>query len=303
MKRNVAVYLFLFLSAIYVLLVMLLPTDPATLARYDITESQARVLNLTVVVPLMGIWYMALQGFIRFRGYAKTIRTTKEGWAFTLLSCGLMFLAFGLPLNSIFSALLTYVSAQDKSFLPTATILRNYFGLMIALLSFLLLARGAILLVISHKDKTAYRPVLPLFIVPAIILISSLFTWLVVTSPTGPESETGYYLPNWLIIFTIVVPYLIAWLGGFLALFFLNIYRTKVRGTIYKGAFGELAIGIGVVTLISVVLQLLTTISSQINRLRLTPILLIVYVLVILYAVGFWYIARGSKKLQTFEEA
>lgn len=303
MKRSTAFYVYIVLAIIYVALVMILPTDPATLHKYNISQGQARLLNMTIVLPLLGIWYMAVNGFIRFRSYAKAIRTTDEGWAFTLLSFGLMGLAFMLPVNSIVSALFNYLSFQNSNFLPTATILKNYIGLAFAIVSFGLLARGATQLIISKKNAIRYEPVLPLFSAPLIIVLSSVFTWLVVIRPADdPGISSGYYLPNWLIIVTIIVPYLAAWLGGILALYYLNVYRRRIHGTIYKQAFGQLAFGIGVVTSISVLLQFLTTISSHINKLQLTPILTIIYVLLLLYIVGYRYIAHGSKKLHSIED-
>lgn len=303
MKRSAPFYLFILLSAIYVALVMLLPSDPATLARYHISQGQARLLNLTIVIPLIGIWYLALNGFLRFKQYSELIRSTNEGWAFTLLSNGLMVLAFGLPINSIISAVTTYISNHNANLMPLVVITKNYVILLIALIAFGLLARGAILLFMSRKQSIGTKPVMPLFMAPLTIVLTSIFTWLVVSRPVENQADiSAYHLPNWLIIFTIVIPYVTAWGSGLLALYYLNRYRSKVSGTMYKQAFGELAIGIGVVTLVSVLLQLLAAISGQINRLRLTPILTLIYFLVVLYAVGFWYIAHGSKKLQTFEE-
>lgn len=302
MKKSVPVYLFLLLSVIYILLVMLLPTDPETLKRYAISQSEARLLNLSVIVPLVGIWYLALNGFRHLLEYAHVIRKSNEGWAFTLLSTGLMVLAFGLPINSILSTLFNYISTHNPDFTPSATILKNYIALGISLTAFLLLARGATQLVVSYKRADAFKPVLPLFMAPVMVVLTSLYTWLVVAGPERNVNNSGYYLPNWLIIFTLVIPYVAAWVGGILTLYFINIYKNGVQGAIYKQAFSELANGIGIVTLISVLIQFLTSISGQINRLRLTPILFIIYLLLILYAVGFWYIARGSKKLQKIEE-
>jgi hypothetical protein len=303
MKKGLPVYLFLLLTAIYILIVMIIPTDPATLARYHITQGQARLLNITVVAPLVVIWYLAMNGFVRFWQYSKVIRTSKEGWAFTLLAYGLLFLAFSLPINAILSALFNYIRVHNLGLTPTATILKNYISLGFALLSFGLLARGAVLLIISHKEKIRYKPVIPLFMAPLMVIITSVFTWLVIGAQQSSNgNQNVYYLPNWLVIFTIVIPYMAAWLAGVLSIYYIYVYHQKVNGAVYKQAFSELAIGLGVVTFISVTLQLLTTVTEQINRLRLTPILFIIYLLVILYAVGFWYIADGSKKLQKFEE-
>jgi hypothetical protein len=303
MKQKLPIYLFVALVVVYIALAFTIPTDPSVLERYSISQVQARFLNLTVVIPLVIIWCIAFLGFIRFKQYAELIRDSNEGRSFMIISVGLMVMAFGLPVNSILSSLLTHLTNNNQDMLPTATIIKNYVGLLFAFASFGLVALGSVGLVLSDTLRMKYRPVLPTFVAPVLIVLSSVFTWLVVAQPLDSAgSPDSYYLPNWLVIFTLVIPYLAAWLCAMMAVYFLNQYRTKVKGTVYKIAFGDLAAGIGAVTLVSVLLQLLTTISGQLNRLKLTPILLIIYLLVILYAVGFWYIARGANKLKRIEE-
>lgn len=300
MKHNKLVYLFITISLLYALLVMSVPTDPTVLEKYQINTVQARLLNLTVVLPLLAIWYSALYGFVHLRDYAKLILKTKEGKAFSLLSSGLAVVAFAQPVSAIISVWFKQITLSNPDLIPATMITKNYVSLAFAISGFFLLAWGSRMLVISNKPTEKHRPSLPSFIAPVMIVLSSTFTWLVTVRRVSPDD--GYQLPNWLIVFTIIVPYLFAWMSGILAAYFLYIYKIKVKGAFYKHAFADIAKGISTVTFVSVLIQLLTIISSQINRLKLTPILAIIYLLIILYAIGFLHIARGAKRLTRLEE-
>jgi hypothetical protein len=63
-----------------------------------------------------------------------------------------------------------------------------------------------------------------------------------------------------------------------------------------------LAKGIGGVILISILIQFLTTASARLNRLNLTPLLIIVYCLLLLYGIAYGFIAVGAKRLKRIEE-
>lgn len=304
MKRNLPTYAFALLSLCYLALSILQPADPTVLEHYHVSQLQLRIIDASILLPLQIIWVVALVGAVRFKDYAKVIHTSKEGGAFTLLARGLMVLVYGLPISGIIASLFSYLNLRHPDLLPTAIITRNYTNLILALLPFFFLASGARLLVLSSRRSEGYQPALPGFIAPIIILMNTSFTWLVMTSATNHQSgQNAYYLPNWLIASTLVVPYIVTWVWGILATYYLYWYKAKLRGTIYKQAFGDIANGIAVVTGISVFIQFLSTISTQLNALQLPRILALIYFLVALYAVGFVYIARGSTKLKRIEEA
>ena len=302
MKNKFFINLFVLLTATYVVLGMVLPSDPAVLAKYDISQLQARLLNLTIVIPIVIIWLTALYGFIRFRSYGALVHDSKEGAALNYLSTGLMILAFSLPVTSILSSLLSYLALNHTELLPSTTIVRNYTSLLFSLGAFILISKGARGLTGTIKKRPAHI-LSNERMVQFIIILSSIFTWLLITKPLRGDSTINYYyLPEWLLIFTIAIPYLYAWYKGIIASYNLRQYTKGVNGTVYKQAFGDLAKGIAVVVFVSVFIQVITTLSAQLNRLNLTPLLLLIYLLVILYAIGFGVVARGAKKLKKIEE-
>jgi hypothetical protein len=287
--------------AVYLATVFLIPIDPNTLEKYHVSGTQARLLNTAVVIPMIGIWFVAFYGFSRISSYAQAVRDTHEGPPFHAMAAGLLISVLGLPFASIIGAILGRYAVLHPDALPMVTIIRNYIGVMLTLLAFYLIGNGAEALARLVKGR---RPRLghPAWTI-GFIICSSLFTWLITARPEGAAMEpSAYYLPDWLIVATIAVPYLYVWYRGAVAAYCIYFYQKNTKGTLYRRALGSFSAGIAVVIGASVFIQFLTTFSERVNRLNLTPILGIIYLLLVLWAVGYGLIARGAKKLKTLED-
>lgn len=303
MRQRTYVGIFLFLVIVYIAGVLLLPTGADVLEKYQITQSQVRLINLAIVIPLVGIWLMALYGFLCLNNYASAVRESKEGKSFRLLAIGLMILAFSLPINSIFSTYINYFSSNDIGLLVPLTITKNYINLAFSLAAFTVLSMGAVRLTQTFTKKSSRVSNATDRIAPFLIALSAIFAWLITSKPLNQGvNERSYYLPSWLLVLTIVIPYLLAWKAGIYATYHVYQYKNTVKGTMYKKAFTDLAKGIGVIIFVSIFIQLILTSAEQLSRLNLTPLLLFVYVLLLAYAVGFGFVARGAKKLKRFED-
>jgi hypothetical protein len=293
-------WIFFALVALYIILAFSLPTDPEILKKYDISQNNARWLNLTIIAPITLVYFTALYGFLRFKAYADNVKKTKEGKPLQLLATGLMVLAFGLPIASILGSIISYFQFSHPDLLALSTITRNYVALLFPFVAFTYIARGAEQLVATLKDKKVItNPVLALI---GPIVLSSLFTWLITSRPQSSITEPVYYMSNLLVILTLAIPYVYIWCVAIKAARNLYFYKDCVRGRIYKRALDNVTKGIFVITILSILVQLITTLSEKINRLDLTPLLLLLYVLVALYALGYGLLARGAKKLKQIEE-
>src|SRR4030095_2725684 len=91
-------------SVAYILLSLLLPTDPKTLQQYQLSEGSLDLLRLTIVVPVLAIWFAAFYGYDKFSHYARTIASSNDGRGFRYIANGLGVLAFGLPINLILTS-------------------------------------------------------------------------------------------------------------------------------------------------------------------------------------------------------
>jgi hypothetical protein len=300
MNKKASLYIFISLVALYIAVAFTTPTDPQVLERYHLTQTGVRLLNLTVVGPLAAIWSAAFYGYAKIRNYAASLTGSAEENAFRLLSNGMFVSVMSLPVAAIIGAILSFVALRHSDLLPETTIARNYLNLGFALVTFYLIGGGAELLVhrVQKRHNTMERQAWTI----AFIVIASLFTWLVTSHHPSGHDRT-YYLPDWLTVLTIVVPYLYVWYRGFRAAACIYFYQRKVKGLLYKQALSFVSIGVAAVIATSVLIQFLTVFGERLQRLRLTPILMLVYLLVALYAVGYGLIAKGAKRLKTIEDA
>jgi hypothetical protein len=122
------------------------------------------------------------------------------------------------------------------------------------------------------------------------------------TVPGGPSHLATYYLSDWLIVLTVVIPRLVVWYWGMQALVNIGLYRRKVEGALYRDALKLLAYGLGGVFLVTILLRVLQTASDALNRLDLGGILLLLYILVFMLGIGYVLVAKGARQLQKIEE-
>jgi hypothetical protein len=294
------------LIALYAILVFLLPSNQALVKHYHLSPVAIRFLDITVVIPLILIWSTAYYGYSMTKKYASTIIEDKDGVEISKISNGIAVLAFGGPINSIISTITNYIAHLHGGFLPKATIINNYSSLTVAFVGFIIIGGGARGLADTVKLRTSYKSIQNLAVV--VIILVTIFTYLIFhTLPQslklGISPKPSYYLPDDLLIFTIVIPYIYLWfIGGMAAMDLYGFYK-KVKGIIYKQSMKYMAIGVSFLVVTYVVLQYLTTLSAKLYNLKLASLLLVVYPLLILISVGYVLVAIGSKKLNKIEES
>jgi hypothetical protein len=114
--------------------------------------------------------------------------------------------------------------------------------------------------------------------------------------------SSSYPLPYWIVMATLVVPYIYMWFLGLWAAYELYLYRLKVSGIIYRKSWSLLAVGIGAIIIMQIILQYIGTLASQFNKLSFDSLIIVVYAALILLAVGYVLVARGARRLQKIEE-
>ena len=289
---------------VYVLQTVTAPIDKAVLAKYHIDSSQLRLLSLTIAIPYVVIWLIALAGYIRLNLYVKLIKKDKDGKAFKAISQGILMLTLWLPISTIVANYFQRVYMVHHS--ATANLIRldNYINLLILFGGFLLINWGTNgLLGIIKKPKN----LAPLKFVLVYIIFAALYVFLTLHDssrqfPTKSVATAAYYESDWLIILTLVIPRLISWFIGAQAVQNIFTYRRKVKGKLYKDALNSLALGIGGVVTTTIVLRCFQSLSGPLAKLNLGLILVVVYLLLIVISTGYILIAKGAKKLQQLEE-
>lgn len=302
-KKLTAVYALF--SLIYLLQTSLTKPSKDVLEKYHISSAQVVALSLTITIPYLVIWFIGLVGYLRFKSYTDRIAPTKDGRAFKTMGQGILLLTLWLPLSAVLGAAVTQYYTVHHDATALMVNINNYFNIIILLPAFILLAQGSARLLPLVRRRNIGIPTKWGLIS---VVFAAVYTFLVFHDParqfpTHNVKAAGYYLPDWAILLTIVVPRLIMWFLGAQAVYNLSVYYSNIKGTLYRSALEDLAKGIGVVVLTAIILRCLQSLSVTLGRLSIALLLLIIYALLAVIAAGYILIAQGAKRLQLIEEA
>jgi hypothetical protein len=276
------------------------------LSKYNISAAEARVLGLTVILPLIGIWFIAAYGYVRLRKYAENIIESKDGKAMSRIADGIFVLALWLPIVTIISNLTSYYGRTHSNAQPAMVIVNNYLNLIFLLVAFLFIYSGTNQLPDIKKMLISRRLSRAWWFV-AFIAVSGLFTYFTLANPARSEATPDvavatYYLSDPLILLSIILPYIILLYFGFRSAAILRAYTVKVSGKFYRSALIYLTNGILISVLAIISIRILSSFTAWFNDRSLQVILGIIYLLLIGIALGFLLIARGAKRLHELEK-
>jgi len=292
-------YLYAAFVIAYVCLTFIPYPEHKTLAHYHLSVTGLRLLDLTIVIPLVIIWFAAFYGYYKLHSYGRLIKQAKDGRAVMKLSYGLLALAVGLPLNSVLSAIFHLISLHHPAFTAPAAIISNYVAVAYSLVAFIFVSIGARGLSNISKSR------LPLLVSNVLMLVVvALGVALCALIGRGHQNvETAFHLTAPQIMLTLALPYVYAWLLGVFAIAEIYLYSRRVAGVVYRNSWNQLAFGLAGVIIFDILLQYITTLSSWLTNLSLSRLLLLLYVLLLLLASAFIVAALGTKKLVRIEEA
>lgn len=294
---------YVFFTGIYFLLVLLLPANRQAMSSYHISGLQYHVFYVAAVLPVIGIWFAAFNGYAKLTRYAKSVQNTAEGANFKQLAKGCGWLAYALPVSAIVSIILTSLANSHPGFYPTATIVGNYINLLLPVVAFSLLGTSARNLTSRANQRlsiTQAKSIMILFILLGVVYCYFIFRHFDLT--TLSSTNNAYYLPVWLALLTLVIPYIYAWFIGLLAAFEILLFSRKTRGVIYRRALRFLAYGIAAVIASSIAYQYFSSITPRNGSYSLSITLASVYVIQIVSASGYIFIALGAARLRKIEE-
>jgi hypothetical protein len=286
------------LTIVYAAVNLLAAPPKSTLQRYHINASQLRLINTTVVVPVVAIWFTAVYGSTKLRRYAYVVRNSPQGKQIWDVSKGVAVLAWWLPISSTLSALFSLFARSHPALLGAVTIFTNYLSLLFPLIGFWILSKACMSM--SKDAKLPMRQGGLHWLIIAVITGGVFFSYLVARGEDTIHSV--YHMSVPLVLLTLVIPFIFSWYLGLLAIYDLHRYTLTVKGLIYRKSWNTLVFGIGWIILFSIVLQYLTAVSAKLGSVSLSWILTLVYGIIVLMGLGYVFIARGAKKLAQIEE-
>lgn len=270
---------------------------------YGLTIDRIRELQLSLVLLIIAVWFTALWGSLRFKRYALSIYEGADGRALNSVTNGLLVLVTQLAVGGLLQASNKFL--QHWASPATITIVTNYVGVVLSLIAFGLIYRGAWQLAKLVQLRGFRRNQFLGFV--ALALIGILYAWLLAYNPDRLHSlEPGkivpYYLPDWLLLLTIVLPYIVVWGCGLMAVAGVRSYQRYAVGILYRKPLERLSMGLFTIIVSLILLQLITALGPSLVNLGLQAILGLLYGLILVYAAGHVLVALGARRLAKIEE-
>lgn len=294
---------YLFLVVLNTLLIFVLPASKATMAAYNLSGFEYKIIYFAISLPSFIVWLAAFIGYAKLLEYASTLNETPEGKRFYKLARGGAWLAWSLPLSKTAALLLSAIDNHWSGFHQTAIIIGAYIGLLLPLVAFMLIGSAAKGLVNDAKLKLSSavtKFIVLAFIVAGLSYCLFVFSHLDLSSPGN--SNNSYYLPVWLMLISVIIPYLYMWFIGLLAAFDLALFAAKVRGHLYKRALQYLVAGLVTVLIGSIAIQYIGNVQPRTGHIIINAQLAITLIFRIVQGLGFVLITAGAVRLKKIED-
>lgn len=294
---------YLLLAVLYTLLIFVLPPSQETQAAYHLSTFAYHIAAFAVALPSLAVWLAAFIGYAQLRKYARLIRKTPEGIYFDQLAEGCTWLAWSLPIGTIIPVILNSLADKHPAFHAADIIISNYVMLIFPLIGFSVIASASRGLLATVKVKLTLvnaRVILVGFLLIGVLYCFFTFRRFDLTSLGSTNNP--YFLPIWLMVLTVTVPYLYAWFMGILAVLEITLYSRHVRGVLYRQPMSLLVGGLLAVILSSVAMQYIGSIEPRVGHLVFDSKLALTLLFRIIGGGGFILLALGASQLKKIEE-
>lgn len=312
-------YWLIILWGAYAVINLFAPIDTVGAAKYDISNFESYVLRISFQIPIFLIWLAVFFGSFHISRYFKKIsnislqttnNSSDEVKGFRYLSFALHVLLSSLVISSYIAIPSVYTTRASADYLDVkmwTTLITQYSSIILTFTYFclfLLAAKHFFNLISINKDVAVKKSLA----IIAVLLFSVYYVYTVFTNPdrVAPTSNPAeilpvYYVSDFWIFLTIVVPYITIWIIGVISVIYFNHFAKYVDGIIYRKAFSLLGRGVSSVILLSMFLQMLSQFGGFFAGTSLGILLAVIYLLLIFIAVSYALIAKGAEELSKLE--
>ena len=296
---------YILVASLYIVLILNLPPNKNVQDFYNLETFEYRIILLALALPILAIWLAAFIGYAKLHQYAHSVRHTPQGLAFTKLATGCLWLAWSLPVMTLVPFILSSLGNKWPDFHPPAVIITNYVSLGLALIAFSFIASASRFLLANSKVGSSSlllnaRSILLSFLTIGVTYCFLTFRQFDLSSLAA--ANNAYFLPIWLMILTVTVPFLYAWFIGLLAAYEILAYSRQEKGLLYRQALSLVGYGLFAVILGSIALQYTSSVMPTVEYLTLDYHFLLTLLFRVISGVGFILLAVGASRLKKFED-
>ena len=289
------------MSILYFALIFILPPNPSVMRLYNLTVWDYKAVVFAASLPLVVAWVAAFVGYAKLRDYAQMIDTSPEGSSFNTLAKGCGLLAWSLPVLAAVGLVFSSIAGLWPGLDAATVISRNYLNLLLPLIAFTIIgatSRQLVKQIGIQINRSSVRLIMLLFSIAGILYCYLTFRHFDLTSLGSTQNP--YFLPIWLMVITLTVPYLYIWFIGSLAAYEIILFSRHVQGVLYRQALKLLSAGLALIIASSIALQYLGSLHSP-GHLELGYQLVLGLIFQILGGSGFVLLAFGAARLKKIE--
>jgi hypothetical protein len=219
------------------------------------------------------------------------------GWGVGILLCG--------SIAAILVGQIKNYYPSDELMKRAVTIVTNYIYVVSSLIGFGVIHRASLA---NHQRKTG-RPNQNTFIVICLTaVIGLLWAALIFTNASRqisavPGAAPSFYINDWLIVATIIIPTIVGWFFAVMSALILSDTGPTAVDERRRRQFSRLTIGIWLLLFGFIILNGILSIGAErFMSVGLSGVLIIIYVFVLAVLAAYWGISSSIKNLFLLEE-
>jgi len=290
----------LIIFIIYAVLTFITPQTATSQEHFQISNTALFWIRVSVIVPYFLMWFTAFYSMrsLQLVGKKAGEFATIAKW----FSLGFLLLLLGTITTTILGAVQSLLVFSSPSFLPILTILINYLYTFLPLGAFLCMYQGLKKSEQPDTFPTKQSDGAMIQSILTVVVIGLAYIPLILSNPNrqiafSVDSPASYYLPDFLIIITLVLPILVGWALGIVVALKLNrmflAFDLPHAGTFVNGIF--------LVIFSSMILQAILSLgTARLYEFGLGIILILIYILIFFQTAGYVLTARG---VRSFDES
>ncbi len=278
---------------LYVVLTFITPQTATSQEQFQISDTTLFWIRLSIVVPYFLMWFATFYSMRVLKLVSeKTGEFAALGKSFSL---GFLLLLIGTIATTTLGAARSFLVFSSPSFLPILTILINYLYAFLPLGAFLVMYYGLKkseqpdTIPAKQSDGAMMQSILTAIVI-GLAYVPLIFSNSNRQIAFSIDTPASYYLPDFLIIITLVLPILVGWALGIVVALKLN-RKFLALDLPYARTFVN---GIFLVVFASMILQAILSLgTARLYEFGLSIILILIYILIFFQTAGYVLTARG----------
>lgn len=264
--------------------------------RLNIPLATIYFLRMTVAIPYLVTWLLALSGCLYFASYARAKLQGSVAAGYELIAQGLLILLVSLVFSAMGQSLRGWLELNQAVMLVTWA--RTLLNALLLVAGFTRIYQGARQLATRASFQVEVLPALLPVVVFAAFYLGLVFTNPIRQFSSDPNLAATYYMSDFWILLLVIVPNVAAWGLGMLSVLHFDSYMHLFNVPAERKAWDKFYVGFLAIIAGFILFQAVTSLgTSRLLNLGLGTLLTVVYGALALNGFGFFLIARTARRL------